>query len=707
MTISRREMLAVSGAAFGAAALPLSAQTADSSGLPWYRTMRRCGQVNFNERDPQELNIEGWLDYWTGLKINALLLNAGGIVAFYPTTIPFHHKSEFLGDRDLFGDFAKAAKKRGIRVVARLDCNYTWEEAWHAHPEWMEKNADGSPVRHHESPSLYKTCMYSPYFTEQMPAIIREVNARYDVDGFFTNGWPGADGPSPCHCAECAGWGDSRSADFRERHLQRVLEVWKLWDSTAKTKKWDSVYVGNLGDGIRASTDLRRIAAVAGWFNADHQGRSGGTPIWDCAQQGRVAQSVMKGRTITNVTGSYANTEPLWRHTSKSPQEATMWMAQTTASGMAPWYHWLGGAPKDLRWRETGRAFFDWIAANEPHFVNRASIANIGVVFSQRGNELYRPPGGSDATEFLEGLYYALLKTRLPFDFVHEDDLSPETLRKYKALLLPNVALLSDAQCRQLEAFAAGGGSLLATFETSLYDEQGKARSDFGLARLFEITKTGGIAGPNGNASYASILRKHEILRGFENTSILPGGEYRVPVAAANMEPVLGVISSYPAFPPEMVFPQSPAANEPAIVLRERQSSRLVYIPGDIHRSFWRSGNPDLSTLIGNSVRWLLRGQAPVTVEGDGILEVFAWETEPGVALHLLNYTNPNMLRGWFTETYPVGPQKVRLELPENIHGSRVRFLRAGSSMPLRRTGNSAEFTIPSVRDYEVAVIER
>ena len=39
-------------------------------------------------------------------------------------------------------------------------------------------------------------------------------------------------------------------------------------------------------------------------------------------------------------------------------------------------------------------------------------------------------------------------------------------------------------------------------------------------------------------------------------------------------------------------------------------------------------------------------------------IEIFAWETDPGFALHLLNYTNPNMLRGWFTATYPVGPQR-------------------------------------------------
>ena len=694
-------MLALSGVVFGEL---LAAAPPGDERSPWYRTMRRCGQVNFNERDPLELNIQDWVDYWSSLKINALLLNAGGIVAFYPTRIPYHHKTQYLDGHDLFGDFTKAAKSRGIRVVARLDCNYAWEEAWKAHPEWIERSGDGKPVVHNESPWLYKTCMYSTYFSEQMPAIIREINSLYDVDGFFTNGWPGTGRPSPCHCPECRGFGDPNSPEFRDRHLARVVEIWKLWDSTAKQKKWDSVYVGNLGGSIRAAMDLKQVAGVAGWFNADHQGRTGNTPIWDCALQGRVAQCVMKGRTITNVTGSYANSRPLWRHTSKAPEEATMWMAQTTASGMVPWYHWLGGAPKDMRWRETGRRFFAWIADHERHFMNRRSVANVAVVFSQRDNAFYKPPAGTDATEFLLGLYYALLEMRCPFDFVHEDDLGAEILSKYSTLLLPNVALLSDRQCSQLEAYVAGGGSLLATFETGLYDERGKARDDFGLAKLFDMKKSGGVEGPNGNSYYARVLRQHAILRGFENTSVLPGAEYRVRIEASG-QPVLGVLPPYPAFPPESVYPHSEPGNEPAIVLRERGGSRLAYVPGDIDRSFWRSGNPDLSRMLKNIVGWLVRDRAPVTVEGDGMLEIFGWETEPGFALHLLNYTNPNMLRGWFTATYPVGPQKVRAELPPGASGDRVELLRAGTTAPLRRDGRIVEFTIPGVRDYEVAVI--
>jgi Beta-galactosidase trimerisation domain len=554
-----------------------------------------------------------------------------------------------------------------------------------------------------ESPWLYKTCMYSAYFTERMTAIIQEINSLYEVDGFFTNGWPSTGEPPECHCEACKKLADRATPEGHEQHLARVLYIWKLWDSTAKQKKWESVYVGNLGGGIRAVTDLNQVASVAGWFNADHQGRSGTTPIWDFTQQGRVACSVMKGRTITNVTGSYANTSPLWRHTSKAPLEATMWMAQTVASGMTPWYHWLGGKPEDHRWEKTGRDFFQWLAANEPHFVNEHSIATLGVVFAQRTNAFYQPPGGRDVTEFQQGMYKALLDGRFLFDFVHEDDLGPETLAKYEALILPNVALLSSAQCAQLGDYAGRGGSLLATFETGFYDERSASRSEWPLADVFGARVAAKRVGPNGNAAYARMERDHPILQGFENTKVLPLAEYYIPLGPAP-DAILTVLPPFPTYPPEMVYPRIEQTSQPAVVLRQQGTSRRVYLPGDTDRAYWRSQNPDLSRLLVNCIRWMTKEAAAVSVTGAGMVETFAWKTRVGFAVHLLNYNNPEMLRGWFTNVFPIGPQKVRMRLP-SVEISKVKLLRAGKEVTFSRNAEMVDFTIPGVTDYEVAAL--
>ena len=728
--ITRREFMAASSGSLVVAAL--GSRGAAAADRPWYSTMRRCGQLNLNERDPLTLDVAGWIDYWSSLKLDALLLNGGGIVAFYPTDVPYHHRSEFLGSRDLFGELASATKARGMRLVARMDCNYAYEDALRAHPEWFERNRDGSPRPHDESTWLYRTCMFGPYFTQQMPAIYREINGRYPVDGFFTNGWPSTGDLTVCHCGSCqnvyAAIGgappervDASDAQYRkyyEAYMNRVLDVWTEWQKVVTESRPDSVYVGNLGGGIRTVKNVKRLGEMARWFNADHQGRAGDTVIWDCAQQGRVAQSVMQGRTITNVTGAYSNSRPTWRHVTKAPAETTMWLAQTAASGMVPWFHWLGGAPEDTRWKEVGREFFTWLADNEPHFRNTRSIADVAVLYPQRTIAFYRSSGSgawrggerAQSADYLQGLYYALLEGRITFDLVHEDDLRSDTLQRYRALLMPNAAYLSDEHCRQIREYVAGGGSLLATFETSRYSEWGDARSDFALGDVFGATAAGNTIGPLGN-SYMRIAAPHATLKAFAGTALVPGPENRVPVRArsdrrSSAHVPLTVVPYYPAFPPEMVFTRTPRTDEPAAIFQESGRSRVAYFAGDIDRTFWRSGSTDLSLLIQNTARWL-RGDAPpiVSVDGDGVVETFAWQTEPGYALHLLNYTNPNMTRGFFRRFYPIGPLKVAVTVARGKKIAAARALRAARTISFSQEGDIVRFEVPTVHDYEVIAL--
>lgn len=695
----------------------------ESSSKQWYETMRRCGQINYNERDPLTMDVNAWGDYWASLKVDAVLLNGGGIVAFYPTQIPYHHRSQFLGSRDLFGEMVAAMKSRGMRAVARMDCNLAYEDALKARPEWFERNRDGSPRPHTESPWLFSTCMFSSYFTEQMPAIYREINQHYPVDGFFTNGWPSTGALRVCYCENCRRLHDqlggvppdetdASNALYRkyyQAYMDRVLAIWHLWDQIAREKNPQSVYVGNLGGGLDTVKDLRDISQVAAWFNADHQGRSGGTPIWSCAQQGRVANSVMQGRTITNVAGAYANAQPNWRHVSKAPAELTMWLAQTTASGMVPWFHWLGGSPEDTRWHEVGRSFFDWIADNETHFRNYSSIADLAVLYPQRTIAFYsrpesrRPGYRGGPIDYLQGLYYALLEGRFLFDFIHESNLEDASLNNYRALLIPNAAYLSDRHCKAIRSYVNSGGSLLATFETSRYDEWGSLRPDFELADIFGAHVIGQVIGPHGN-SYARIEKQHPVIDGFEGTALLPGAENRVPIRAESSPLVLTIVPSYPAFPPEMVYARSPHTTEPAAVFQEKGKSRISYFAGDVDRTCWRSGDSDLSRLLQNAVNWVRGADPVVSVAGAGLIETFAWETESGYALHILNYTNPNVTHGYIRQTYPLGSQQVRFRTDGRTIKS-ARALRSRTPITFQQQDGIVSFEIPAIGDYEVVAL--
>jgi hypothetical protein len=237
-----------------------------------------------------------------------------------------------------------------------------------------------------------------------------------------------------------------------------------------------------------------------------------------------------------------------------------------------------------------------------------------------------------------------------------------------------------------------------------MYTEGNERRADFGLADVFGIQRKGDPETSPGNGFMARIERTHEILDGFTNTDWIPGAEFRLPVASVQ-NPVLTVVPPYTAYPPELSYPTVLHTDEPAVVMRENGASRRIYFPGDLDRTAWRSGNTDLSRLLQNTVRWLVNGELPVQVTGDGVIESFAWETEAGFALHILNYTNPNTHKGWIRRFYAIGEQKVRMDLPDGRKISRLELLRAERQIPFSQQGKRVEFTIPRVEDYEVAAL--
>jgi hypothetical protein len=544
--------------------------------------------------------------------------------------------------------------------------------------------------------------------TDYLPAIMREVNSLYDVDALFTNAWPPLGRLPDCHCSVCQRLPKAGTIEYWDRFNEHTIYLWKLYDGIAKEKRQANFYFANLGGGIRSSANLVALGELCEWFQCDNQGRGGDdTPIWACASQGRVCTAVQKGKMATNVTGAWSTGPVRWRYVAKSAPEQRMWFNETLASGMVPYHHIIGGERglgEDRRALEPAREFFQWTARHDVHFRNKQTIAQIGVVMGQRTNLFYKAPAGVNVTNYMNGLYSALLEGRFLFDFVHEEKLSREELRKYNGLILPNVALLSDQQCRQIADFVDRGGSLLATFETSVYDEHNRKRSDFGLADLFGVRKNGDVVGTNGNAYCARIEKQHEVLKGFANTDWIAGAEHRVPIASIE-SPVLTVVPGSVAYPPELSYPSPSHTNEPAIVLREKGQSRLIYIPGDVDQTLWRSGHGDLSLLLRNCVRWIARDDHPVVINGPGLIETFAWETEAGFAVHILNYTNPAAHKSWIRTFHPIGPQTVRFKVPDGRKVMRAKLLRSEAILPLQASADTVTFTIPRVFDYEVAAL--
>jgi hypothetical protein len=278
---------------------------------------------------------------------------------------------------------------------------------------------------------------------------------------------------------------------------------------------------------------------------------------------------------------------------------------------------------------------------------------------------------------------------------------------------IPNIAALSATQCEQIRAFVRRGGSLVATLETSLYDEWGVRRDDLLLGDLYGVRCTGEVGGPMQN-SYLRLEvdpatgAHHPLLRGLEDARRIINGVHRLPVEGLYPfpNPPLTLVPSYPDLPMEEVYPRQPQTDIPEVYLRQAGKSRIAYFPWDIDRAYWEVMCADHGTLLQNAVRWATNEAPLVEVDGTGVLDVTVWRQAASMTVHLVNLTNPMMMKGPFRELMPVGAQQVRVRVPEGKTVKRVRLLAAELTRPVQVSEGYLVVRVPGILDHEVIAID-
>jgi len=238
-------------------------------------------------------------------------------------------------------------------------------------------------------------------------------------------------------------------------------------------------------------------------------------------------------------------------------------------------------------------------------------------------------------------------------------------------------------------------------------------RPDFGLASLFGASYDGGVDARMMN-SYLRLEadpqtgKRHPILAGLDGTGRIINGVSRVHTRASAeyRNPPLTLIPSYPDLPMEEVFPREPKTDIPEVYLRQAGGGRVVYFPWDIDRTFWEVLALDHFKLLRNAVDWAANEPRPVLVEGPGVLDVTIWRQQDSMTVHLVNLTNPMMMKGPLREFLPLPPQQVTIRLPEGRKGRAVKLLASGQTPHVQQTVGQIRLTVPAIVDHEVIAID-
>lgn len=383
---------------------------------------------------------------------------------------------------------------------------------------------------------------------------------------------------------------------------------------------------------------------------------------------------------------------------------------------------WVG----DMKSRE------EWMRRSEP-------LPWIGVVASEQTKMYYGRL--SPLTNYFShtlGAFKALVESHRPVRVLTEYDLEEGNLGGVKVLVLPNVACMSDRAAEVVRRFVNDGGGLVATYETSLFDQAGKKRQDFALGDLFQASYLG----------THPVLTRDEALRlyaasghSITDSRVIERSQWTSSPPEHFSYGQMAMVSSAvktgirPNGQSVVVFREKgdPADTFPATVVSTAGKGRVVYFPAAVDKALFFYPEPYQRELLRNACDWAAGAPPPVEVRGPYMLAT-TFRVQPEkrrLVVHLLNdasswgrhsiyqkvapgtreFEDPGHpqspeLRGTWPvreEVIPIHDIKVICRQPGV---TKATLQPGGAKLTPRRVDGGVEVTVPKVELHSMVVFE-
>jgi len=700
---------------------------------PWYRTVKRWCQTNLTEIDARDCELSVWRRFWADNRIGGVVVNAGGIVAYYPSEDRLQYRSPYLGERDLFGEFVSAAREAGLAVVARMDSNRAQQAMYDAHPGWFAVDGEAKPYRAGER---YVACVNGPYYRRYIPQRLREIAGRYAPDGFTDNSWQGLSASEICYCDECrrkfrrdCGRELPEAADWRDETYRAWvrwstgcrMDNWKLFNRVTRAFGKDCLWLGMVNaDPVSAHGalyDLRELGRRSPILMVDQQNRDAVNGFEQNLCNGLLLHGVCgPNAVLPESMARYARGRYTFRRSAMPAREQRLWMLAGMAGGLSPWLHIVGAAQEDRRLLQPDGDLMAWHAQNERYLERRSPVATVGLVWSRQNVVFYgRDRQNERCAMPWRGFTRAFTRARIPYVPVCADDI-PADASSIKLLVFPDVAAFTDAQIERLRRYMLAGGGVLATGATGMLDAEGEPRTDHAVDRLLGIRREKIPPEEPYEADWEhydfhNYMRvedpAHPAMRPFTATPLIPFGGRRQPLVSR--EPYLSALATYvpafPIYPPEFAYMRTPRTPEPLLLAGENgHGGRVAVLAADIDRRYGEAALPDHGDLLASLTLWLLRDELPVRVEGPGYLAISLYAQEERRLLHLVNLSGANVSPGFAEEGYPVGPLSVTLRAGASAPPRHARCLVSGAVLDVETRENGITVRLPRLNEHELIV---
>ncbi|HEX6972363.1 MAG TPA: alpha-amylase family protein [Limnochordia bacterium] len=659
----------------------------------WWLQPHRMIQTNLREidadLDPDKL-IADLLDFGA----DVLLFNTGGIVASYPTVLPFHFRNPYLKN-DLVGEVLTRCHKHGIRFIARMDFSKANRCFYSEHPDWFYRTAAGTVVDYN---GQLHTCVNGPYQREHALAIIEEVLDRYPIDGMFFNmfGYQTSDYSGNyhglCHCENCrrrfrAEYG--HEIPRREDPHDPIYRLHQRFRAQAAREMREAI--------VRLIRSQRADVAIAG---ADFLRKESNTAlarplphwIYEASEHVKSVMDAWPKRAVANAAVHFLDIP--YRHVSVPPHLTALRIAQNMAG--SGWLDFYCIGPLD---RQEDRAAFPLIKelyhfhrAHAQEYYSGLEPAARAALWVTRGLE-YR------------GLYRILVESHRPFDVITPDSLPhapADLLRRYDVILVADPAELSQADAAALDRYVEEGGRLLTTGRLpaagGVRNGEGPCSwCSLGIDSVRELRT-------DARASYFKISEPDRFPRLGGAIDITFNDEYYQHCdLREGAERHLRWVPPCMYGPPEKCYYEE-VTDEPGLVLYRFGRGATACFPWPLATLYYKYSSPVHLDLVADTLTHLLHVPDQLRTDASAMVEFTLYrQPERGDRL-LLHLVNSSGHHG--TAFHPPVPMRdIQIALRRDGPVSRVRALWAGEDLPFRMDDGMCCFTLPRLGLVEAVAI--
>jgi hypothetical protein len=662
----------------------------------WHNRPWRLIQTNLREIDMRDIRAARVVADLLAFKANVLMINAAGIIASYPTKLPFQFQSPYLTG-DSLHDIIAACHAADIRVIARTDFSKVRRVIYEQHPDWAYRTAAGAIVDYNGD---VHACLNGPYQQEYAQQIIEELLSTHDFDGIFFNmgGYQTRDYSGNyhgiCHCANCQrrfrelyDLALPAQEDMADPVFRRYVEFKRRTVKAHGDKvygfissRWPHLCIANHVDFRRGFIRQESNTAL------DRP-----LPHWQYSGSDNTKWAVGTYPEMVSSNTSVDFVDFPYRHVAVAPHQQALRLAQGLANGGAIDYYLIGRLDNhaDRSGFAAVKDIFHFHAAHEDVYRDLRSRANIA---------LLKPSSGNDAE--YRGWFRVLAESHYLFDVLMSDAATGVPWDRYQAIVVPGIEPLGDELAVRLDQFVSAGGTLIATGQSGFRDDRDEPRAGPALACLgIQQVRTVRPAAEV-RSSYLQVDADRVGASDFDLVYVDSSYVYAQYAPAA--EPHMRLIPPHPFGPPERCYYEQ-ITDHPGYVVHPHGQGRAIYLPWLPGAQFHRQGYTNTSEFCAALLRDVAQlqsvgGNLPPQVE----VTVFEKRDGSGLLVHLVNGT------GHFGNSFyaPLPLRDVDVVVPCARPSKSVRGLRKGTELRYAWIDGRLTINVPVVKLFEAVWIE-